>query len=599
MNSLVKNLKNLQRALGIVWRSSPRWTLVSLGLLAVQGVLPLAGLYLLKLLIDSLTIGLQLKTAVAFQPVFVWIGLAGLVGILNDGCSSLSNLVQAAQAEAVADWVHGLLHAKSVEVDLAFYENVDSYNTLHRAQTEATYRPRMILKGLLQIGQSGVGLLGIILLLIALHWAIPLLLLLAILPAAWVRLIASGKGYWRARRWTDFERQAYYLHTLLTQGTHAKEVRLLDLGHLFSQRFQGLRQRIRGEKLQLAAAHARVDLVTQISATVAVLLACLFLAQQTWQGVLSLGGFMMYYQAFGRGQTLLKDLLSNTISLYENSLFLRDFYQFLDLPAGVDEPRHPTLVPQPWQQGICFDHVCFDYPHSQRSVLKDISFTLAPGEKIALVGENGAGKTTLIKLLCRLYDPTAGQIKVDGVDLRQLKTVDWRHQISVLFQDYIRYQLTAAENIGLGNSRLSLEHPDIARAAALAGADGVIQALPAGYATQLGNEFAEGEELSMGQWQKIALARSFVRDVPLLILDEPSSALDADAEAELLTKFWQLTEGKTAILISHRLSSIKLADRILVLAQGQLAEMGTHAELMALQGIYARLFTLQAEPYQS
>jgi ATP-binding cassette subfamily B protein len=306
----------------------------------------------------------------------------------------------------------------------------------------------------------------------------------------------------------------------------------------------------------------------------------------------------MYYQAFQRGQGFLRDLLSNLVSLYENSLFLKDFYDFLDLQPVLVElsPSHP--IPCPWQTGLQFHNVSFDYPNSQRSVLKEVSFTLHPGETIALVGANGAGKTSLIKLLCRLYEPTAGQITLDGIDLRQFSTVEWRNQISVLFQDYGRYQLTAGENIWLGNTSLPPDHAAIDQAARWAGADTVVEQLPAGYATQLGTEFAAGEELSIGQWQKIALARGFVSESPLVILDEPTSALDAKAEAEVFEKFHQLTQDKTAILISHRLSTIKLADRILVLSQGRLVESGTHDELMQHNGLYANLFETQAHPYR-
>jgi ATP-binding cassette subfamily B protein len=559
-------------------------------------LLPLVSLYLLKLLIDAITA--SVNPAQPFQPILLLIALAGLVALVSNGASALATLAQSAQSQEVSDHVHALLHAKSIQVDLEYYENAEYYNTLHRAQNEATYRPPQILQGLIQVGQNGLSLVSIVVLLTALHWSIPLLLLLAMLPGVWMRLNTSGKSYWRFRGWTDQERQAYYLHTLMTQGDHAKEVRLFNLGHVFSRRFQSLRQFIRREKFRLATYQARTDLVTQIGATLAVFSACGVIAHQTWQGALTLGGFVMYYQAFQRGQGFLRDLLSNLVSLYENSLFLKDFYDFLDLQPVLVElsPSHP--IPCPWQTGLQFHNVSFDYPNSQRSVLKEVSFTLHPGETIALVGANGAGKTSLIKLLCRLYEPTAGQITLDGIDLRQFSTVEWRNQISVLFQDYGRYQLTAGENIWLGNTSLPPDHAAIDQAARWAGADTVVEQLPAGYATQLGTEFAAGEELSIGQWQKIALARGFVSESPLVILDEPTSALDAKAEAEVFEKFHQLTQDKTAILISHRLSTIKLADRILVLSQGRLVESGTHDELMQHNGLYANLFETQAHPYR-
>jgi ATP-binding cassette subfamily B protein len=386
---------------------------------------------------------------------------------------------------------------------------------------------------------------------------------------------------------------------MLTQSPHAKEVRLFNLGSLFNRRFQHLRQFIRQEKLSLATQRATIDLVTQGSATLAVFVTCGAIAYQTLQGAITLGGFVMYYQAFQRGQGFLREVLSNLVSLYENSLFLVDFYNFLELKPIVEEPHQPQPMPQIWQSGIEFQHVCFEYPSSQRSVLRDVSFSIRPGETIALVGENGAGKTTLVKLLCRLYDPTAGSITLNGIDVRQFHITDLRSQINVLFQDYAQYQLTAQENIWLGDIELPPDHDQIFKAARDAGADAVIRTLPQGYDTRLGKWFESGEELSIGQWQKVALARSFVRDAQIIILDEPTSALDANAEAAVFEKFRQLVQGKTAILISHRLSTIKMADRILVLDSGKLAEQGTHNQLMQQQGIYAHLYETQAQHYRS
>jgi ATP-binding cassette subfamily B protein len=565
----------------------------------VQGLLPLLSLYLIKLLIDTVTAGIASSTPLlALKPILLLIGLAGLTALVSDVSRSLAGLAQAAQSEEVTDYVHALLHTKSIQVDLEYYENAEYYNTLHRAQAEASYRPSTILLNLTQGLQSGISLLGILILLLRLHWSIAVILVLATIPGIFARLKYTGKFYWRYRDWTDKERQAYYFHTMLTQSPHAKEVRLFNLGSLFNHRFQHLRQVIRQEKLSLASQRATIDLVTQGSATLAVFVTCGAIAYQTLQGAITLGDFVMYYQAFQRGQGFLREVLSNLVSLYENSLFLADFYSFLELKPMVEEPHQPQPMPQAWQTGIEFRHVCFEYPNSQRSVLRDVSFSIHPGETIALVGENGAGKTTLIKLLCRLYDPTDGAITLNGIDLRQFCIADLRSQINVLFQDYVQYQLTAQENIWLGNIDLPSHHDQIFKAARNAGADAVIRKLPQGYDTRLGKWFESGEELSIGQWQKVALARSFVRDAQILILDEPTSALDAKAEAEVFKKFRQLVQGKTAILISHRLSTIKMADRILVLDGGTLAEQGTHNQLMQHQGIYAHLYETQAQQYR-
>ena len=592
------SIANLQRAIYLVWQSSPRWTVVGFGLLLIQGILPLAQLYLMKRLIDTLTLGVSGATPPTLQAALLWIGLSGLVSLLGDGCSALSKLTQTVQTEAVSDRVHSLLHTKSIQVDLQYYENTDYYNTLHRAQEQATYRPQMVLASLLQVGQSGLSLLGILALLTSLNWMVPLLLSIATIPGILMRVRYTGKAYGRVSSWTESERQSNYFHTLLTTEPHAKEIRLFNLGSLFSQWFQTLRTKIRREKIHLDTQQSRIDLITNGSATLAVCVACGITAHQTIQGAITLGGFVMYYQAFGRGQGFLRELLSNLIGLYENSLFLQDFYQFLDLKPTIVEPEDPKPLSPGWETGIRLENVSFNYAHSQRSVLKNINLTIEPGEVVAIVGANGAGKTTLIKLLCRLYQPTMGTITLDGVDLGDYSLVELRRQISVLFQDYIHYQLTVKENIWLGDIEVEPNSDRIWAAAHKAGANPTIDRLPHGLDTRLGNWFEQGEELSIGQWQKIALARTFLRDARLVILDEPTSALDPQAEAEVFARFRQLVQGRTAIIISHRLSTIKMVDRILVLSDGQLAESGSHEELMQQQGLYAQLFTTQSQHYQ-
>ena len=586
---------NLQRAAYLAWQSSPRWTTIGFGLLLIQGLLPIGQLYLMKCLVDTLTVG---TAPGALQAAIFWIGAIGLSTLIGDGCSALSKLAQTIQTETIGDRVHSLLHAKSIAVDLEYYENADYYNTFHRAQAQAAYRAQMALSGLVQVGQSSLSLLGILALLTSLNWLIPLLLLGATIPSIWIRFRYTGKAYGRISAWTESERQTDYFHTLLTTAPAAKEIRLFNLGNLFSRWFETLRTNIRQEKIQLASQQSEIDLITNGSATLAVLCACGITAQQAIAGTITLGGFIMYYQAFQRGQGFLRELLSHVVSLYENSLFLQDFYLFLDLPSRLVEPLSPQPLPEIWQAGFCLENVGFDYANSQRSVLKNIDLKIAPGEVIAIVGANGAGKTTLIKLLCRLYAPTTGRITLDGIDLHDYAPQDLQRQISVLFQDYLHYQLTVSENIWLGNIEVDPTPERIGQAANLAGAKDTIDRLPYGLDTRLGNLFDGGEELSIGQWQKIALARAFLRDAQLIILDEPTSALDPKAEAEVFDKFRQLIAGRMGVIVSHRLSTIKMVDRIFVLENGRFIESGSHDELMQNQGAYARLFTTQAQHYQ-
>jgi len=306
----------------------------------------------------------------------------------------------------------------------------------------------------------------------------------------------------------------------------------------------------------------------------------------------------MDYQAFQRVQGSLQGMLGTLAGLHSDSLSLSNLYEFLDLKRTVVKPVAAQPVPRPMQRGMVIDRVSFRYPGGARQALEEVSLVIRPGEVVALVGENGCGKTTLVKLMCRLYDPTGGTITIDGTDLREFETHALRSELAVIFQDYARYHLSAMENIWLGNAAQPPDPDRIAAAARRSGADDVIRALPRGYDTMLGKWFADGEELSMGEWQKVALARAFLRDAQILVLDEPTSSMDARAEYEVFRRFRQLVEGRSAVLISHRFPTVRMADRIFVMEQGRIIENGTHDELVSAGGTYARLFEMQARHYR-
>ena len=520
---LVETLKSrwrqtlrLDLALRFVWQSTPGWTIANLVFVVIQGPLPLISLYLMKLMIDRVTGGMTAADPESmFQDVAVIVVLMGAVSLLTSVIGSFAGLVNQAQSMIVSDYMQNIIHAKSVEVDLEYYENPAYHDTLRRAQQEAPYRPLRILNGLTQLVQNGISLVAIVALLVSLHWGIGLVLLVAVLPGFLVRLRYSGKMYRWQRSRTEKDRQAWYFTWLLTGEQHAKEVRLFELGPLFMTRFDDLRKLLRRETLRISAEQSFAGLAGQVITTVAVYGSYAFIAYRTLQGTISLGDLVMYYQAFQRGQGFLQQMLGSLAGLYEDSLFLSNLYEFLDLKPKITPPADPRPIPRPMQQGIVFEHVSFQYPNSPRHALTDINLTIRPGEKVALVGENGSGKTTLIKLLCRLYDPAEGRITIDGHDLREFDLTAWRREIGVILQDYARYNLTAQENIWFGNVYAPPDPDTITRVAQHAGADEVIGKLKNGYDTVLGKMFQDGEELSIGEWQKVALARAFLRDAQL------------------------------------------------------------------------------------
>ncbi len=591
--------QTLLRALQLVWSMAPGWTAANMLLIVILGVLPIAALYLTKLIVDSVTAGLAAPDpAAVFPQVFFYILVAAAIALFLALARSLSELTSEAQSMIVTDGVSDILHAQSIAVDLEYYEDTSYYDTLHRAQQEAPYRPTRIVNGLVQIGQNGISLLGVAVLILAFSWVIALILLAAAIPAALVRYYYARARFRFEQENTESERQAWYYHWVLTDSSHAKEVRLFNLGPLFRERFKNFRTDLRKGRLQLAKYRTLSDSASQAIVVIALFGTFAFIAYSTLQNTISVGDLVMYFLAFQLGIGFIQAILNSLAGLYEDNLFLSNFYQFLDLKPAIQSPEEPALIPRPDVQRIAFQDVHFSYPGGTREAVSGIDLSLNPGEVIALVGENGSGKTTLIKLLCRLYDPDSGNITVNGIDLRSFDPVAWRKEISVIFQDYVHYYLSASENIWVGNVERDQDPATIAKAANRSGADAVIQRLPEGYKTNLGHWFSGGQELSEGEWQKVALARAFFRDSNIVVLDEPTSSLDPLAEADLFRNFRNLLEGRSAVLISHRFSTVQMADRIYVLDKGRIIEEGSHADLLRLNGRYAHLFRTQAKHYQ-
>jgi ATP-binding cassette subfamily B protein len=591
------DLSPLRHGLTLVLQSGRGWLAVQLVLIVLQSAIPLLALYLLKLIVDTIAAGVA-DPAGSMARLTTLVLLAGGVGLAGAALRSLATLVTEAQALQLSDHVQEILYRKSLAVDLEFYESVEYHDALLRAQAEAPVRPARVVAALAQVGQAGLSLVAVTSMLLAFHWLLTAALVVAAVPALFAKTRYSARLYRWTRGRTQLERLTRYFTTILTSIEYAKEVRLLGLGDEFLRRHRGLRKQVMRERLAMTKRRTTHDVATQGLTVVAVFAAMFFIAQRALAGAISVGDVVMYFGAFQRAQEFFREMVTGFATLYENNLFLADFDRFLALESRIVDPPRPRAFPAPVSRGIEFDDVTFRYPGTDRDVLRNVSFTIEPGEHVAVVGENGSGKTTLVKLLCRLYDPDAGAVRIDGVDLRELRVHDVRDHFAVVFQDYARFYLTARENVWLGNVALPPDAPAIREAARRTGADAVIEGLPFGYETTLGRQFQNGVDLSVGQWQKLALARAFLRPTPFLVLDEPSAALDPRAEAEVFDHFHELTRGRTAIFISHRLSTVRRADRILVLVDGRIVEAGAHEELVERAGVYASLFETQARHYR-
>jgi ATP-binding cassette subfamily B protein len=591
----VANALRIDRSLALVLKAGRGWTLVSAGLTVAQGLIPVAALYVIKLIVDTVSLAVSSGDATGtVRRIVLLVAAAAAVAIVQAALRLAAGYVAEAQSAVVTDYVSSALHEKSISLDLAYYENPQYYDTLHRAQREGPYRPTRIVNGLTGILQNGMSLLAMVGLLFMLHWSMGILLVASTVPGVVVQVLHARKRYeWQKRRTQD-ERRASYLSHVLTSEQFAKEIRLFDLGGFFASSFDSLRTMLRAEKLGLTRSRSLADFAAQAAAALVLTGCLLYITLRALHGSITVGDMVMYYQAFQRGIGFLKDLLAGIAALYEDNLFVAHFFEFLDIESAIVDPAEPIAAPAQFTRGISFDHVSFGYPGTRNQVLQDVSLTIGAGEVVALVGANGAGKSTIVKLLCRLYDPQQGTIAIDGHGLRSFAVKDLRRRISVVFQDFARYYLTARENIRLGDTDIPADSPKIREAAVKANADGFIDRLPQGYDTVLGRWFYSGEELSIGEWQKIVLARAFLRNSPLIILDEPTSSLDTLTEYHLFMKFRELIAGNSALLISHRFSTVRMADRIYVLDEGRIAEEGSHERLMQLGGIYADMYSKQA-----
>lgn len=589
--------KYFRESLKLVWQSAPGWTFANIMLSILRSILPLLLIWLLKNLVDELTKAVSHNSPEVLPSIIWLIAAVVIIWFVDEATSDLGNYVRKKQSMKLEIYMYGLIHSKSVRLDLLNFEYSAYFDSLSRASREAPWRPNSILNNIVSLFRSLLSLLLMAGVLVILHWAVALLLVVVNIPGIWLRLKYAGTLYNFQREQTPEARKAAYFNWLLTGDRPSREIRLFGLGNYFTALFKKSFLRTKEEEIRIIRKRTAIELVSDLVKAAAVMITLVFMARETIGGKLTLGHMTMFVLAFRQGMMYIRELLSSLAGLYEDSLFIGDIFEFLNLEERI-KAIPPVADIREFSSGISVNNISFTYPGNNSHTIKDVSFSIRKGEVVAVVGPNGAGKTTLVRLLCRLYDPDSGSISIDGKDLKNLDPAQYRKLLSVVFQDFMLYNLGAGENIRLGNISKSDAPEDIIKAARMTGIHDLINDLPDGYSTVIGNLFSDSRELSWGEWQKLAISRALFRDAPLLILDEPSSALDADTEYEIFSRFREIVRGRTSILISHRFINVSLADRIIVLSKGSIAESGTHDELMEKKGIYHSMYTKQTSRFR-
>lgn len=594
-----ESLRNVPRFFGMIWAVSPKLTLWNILLRLVQAAMPLAMLYIGKEIVDGVLEQINSPMPVKWLlPPALWtwvlleLGLAVLSSLLNRAITLTDSLL----GDLVNNDSSVRIIRHAATLDLYQFEDANFYDKLERARTQTTGRTALMSMVLSQ-AQDLITVAFLAAGLVAFNPWLLVILVLAVIPSFVGESKFNQESYSLSRSWTPERREIDYLRYIGASNETAKEIKIFGLEDFIATRFKTISDRYFLVNQKLALRRAGWGAFFSALGTVSYYAAYVFVIGQTVVGQITVGTLTFLAGAFSRLQGLLQGIVSRFSRIAETSLYLQDFFDFLELKPLADNHVGGLPIPRPIKQGFVFENVGFRYPETDVWALRHLNFTLNPGEKLALVGENGAGKTTLVKLLAHLYEPSEGRILLDGVDLCDYDPEDLRREIGIIFQDYVRFMFTAGENIAIGNITQKEDQPRILDSAHKSLADTVIEPLPKKYGQMLGKRFAGGVDLSGGQWQKVALARAYMREAQLIILDEPTASLDARAEHEVFVRFAELMKGKAAVLISHRFSTVRMADRILFLEHGELLELGTHEELLAKGGKYAELFRLQAKGY--
>ena len=593
-------LRNIPEAFKLVWNASKKHTLINFGLIPLVGLLPAAQSWVGKMIVDQILQAIELSADVqaGIQIVLPYVILEFVLLLFSSLLSAFQSLSNNVLRSSLSKYVNTKIIEKSIKLDLQFYEDPVFYDNMQNARRRADSSALAIVSSISQVAQQFITLISLVALLIGFSPWLAVLVILAAVPNFLSNSRFAEMSFRAVSHRAPETRLLNYIETLLTSNETVKEIKLFGLGEALKERFEKLFTEFMEEDNSISRRNTFASLGWGMLTNLAYYGSYIWVIIRTITKVITLGDMTMFLSVFRQSQRAVMSLLESFSRLYENNLYLDNLLDFLKIEPALVSPENGKIAPAPILQGIHFQNVSFKYPGSDKYVLRNINLFIKPNESIALVGLNGAGKTTLIKLLTRLYDPTEGQITLDGVDLREYDMTSLHQRFGVIFQDFVRYQFSIKENIGFGQIEELDNMERIEEAASKGGADEVVAPLPEGYETILGRRWNRGHELSGGQWQKIALSRAFMRKAEVLILDEPTSALDAQAEYEIFLRFRELMEGRLAVLISHRFSTVRMADRIVVLENGRILELGSHEELMKHNQVYAHLFNLQAEGYR-
>lgn len=589
-------LKNLRPFFSMVWQASPAYTLANALLRLVKSVIPLVTLYIGKLIIDEVIAQSNLPEA-DYTLLWWYVGSEFAIILISDLLNRAIGLTDSLLGDLLANSTSIRLMDHAAKLDLAQFEDARFYDKLERARRQTIGRTVLMSQVLGQI-QDFITVLFLLVGLVAFNAWLILLLIIAIIPAFLGETHFNALSYSLTRSWTPQRRELDYLRFTGASDETAKELKIFGLSSFLVDRFRDVSSAYYQQTKKVAVRRAYWGLLLAALGSMGYYGAYVFIVYSAVSGAITVGSLTFLAGSFSRLKSLFEGILNKFSAVAEGAMYLQDFFDFFRIKPMVASSDQPVAAPKVIHTGFTFDKVSFAYQNSDKAVIRDLSFEIKAGEKLALVGENGAGKTTLVKLLVRLYDPTSGEIRLDGINLKEYDPESLRRMTSVIFQDFVKYQFTAGQNIAVGNIEEAPNTDRIHTAADKSMARSVIEDLPDRYDQMIGRRFHNGIDLSGGQWQKIALGRAYMRDAQLLILDEPTAALDARAEHEVFNRFTELTRGKTAVLISHRFSTVRMADRILVLENGTRKELGTHDELLRANGRYAELFRLQAKGYE-